>query len=220
MSSSSTPATGQHFEYLAARTKQEPALLGELRAAALEEGLPPIWISPEQASLLQILLRLKGAREVVEVGTLGGYSAIAMAQALPEGGRLRTIEIDAKHADFARRWAERAGLGHVIEVVNAPGAEALPAIPDRSVDAVFLDADKGGYAGYLEEAKRFLVPGALVLVDNAFAFGQLFDAAPTDREVGAVRAFNDHMAAQTDVHAIIVPMGDGLWVGVYEPEPA
>ena len=218
MSSSSTPATSQHFDYLATRTRPEPELLSELRAAALEEGLPPIWISPEQASFMQILLRATGAREVVEVGTLGGYSAIAMAQALPSDGRVRTIEISEKHADFARRWVERAGLSERVEVICAPGDAALPEVADRSVDAVFLDADKAGYRGYLEQALRFLRPGGLVLVDNAFAFGQLFEEAPSDGEVGAVRAFNEHMVSEQRVHSIIVPIGDGLWVGVFSPE--
>jgi len=219
MSSSSTEATQVHFDYLAARTRAEPQLLAELRAAALEAGLPPIWIAPEQASLMQVLLKLHGAREVVEVGTLGGYSAIAMASALPEGGRVRTIEIDPGRADFAREWVARAGLSAKVEVLTGAGAEVLPEVETEGVDAVFLDADKAGYEGYLTEALRFLRPGALVMADNAFGFGQLLggaDPGQEDPEVEAVRRFNDVLAAEPAVHGIIVPMGDGLWVGVRE----
>jgi caffeoyl-CoA O-methyltransferase len=214
MSENSTLVTTEHFRYLAARTQQEDAFLTELKAAAREDGIPAIWIAPEQASFMQILLRLCAAREVVEVGTLAGYSAIVMARALPPGGRVRTIEILDKHADFAERWIARSDVADRVEVLRGPGAEFLPAIASKSVDAAFLDADKSGYEGYLRECIRFVRPGGLVMVDNAFAFGQLFDAHPTDREVGAVRAFNEHMAREAGLHSIIVPIGDGLWVGV------
>jgi predicted O-methyltransferase YrrM len=92
--------------------------------------------------------------------------------------------------------------------------ELLPSFPAGAYDAVFLDADKSGYPAYLREALRLLRPGGLVLVDNAFAFGQLFDEHPTDREVPAVRAFNEIMARTPEVQAVIVPLGDGMWVGV------
>lgn len=216
MSSHSTPATQAHYDYLAARTRPESAVRAELKRAAEAQGIPAIWISPEQASLMQILLKLHGTREVVEVGTLAGYSAIAMAEALPEGGRVRTIELEPRYADFAEEWAARAGLSERIEVHRGAGSDVLPRFADGSADAIFLDADKGGYADYLREGLRILRPRGLVLVDNAFAFGQLFDEEPTDGEAEAVRRFNDHMAQVSEVHGIIVPMGDGLWVGVVD----
>jgi predicted O-methyltransferase YrrM len=220
MSATGTLVTEQHFEYITARTTPEDRLLAELKAEARAAGIPAIWISPAQASLMQILLRAAGARTVVEVGTLAGYSAIAMARALPPDGHVHTIELEPAHADFAERWVARSDVAGRVTVHRGPGAEVLPRLPllPGAADAIFLDADKGGYPVYLEHGLRLVRPGGLILVDNAFAFGQLFDVAPTDREVGAVRAFNETMAAEARVQSVIVPIGDGLWVGVRLPD--
>jgi caffeoyl-CoA O-methyltransferase len=214
MSETSTLVTAEHFRYVADRTTREDTFLAELKQAAMGAGIPPIWIAPEQASLMQILLRAARVRDVVEVGTLAGYSAIAMARALPATGRVRTIEIDEKHAAFARKWIAKSDVADRVEVIVGSGHDVLPGFANVSADAAFLDADKQSYPAYLDQAARILRPGGLVMVDNAFAFGQLFEEKPSDREVGAVRAFNDHMAARTDFTSVIVPMGDGLWVGV------
>ncbi|MHC4845997.1 MAG: O-methyltransferase [Planctomycetota bacterium] len=214
MSAESDPVTARHFDYIAERTTREDAFLGELKADAVRAGIPPIWIAPEQASLMQVLLRLNRCREVIEVGTLAGYSAIAMARALPEDGRVRTIEYEPKHAAFAREAVARSDVAGRVEVHEGAGLDVLPDFPDDSADAAFLDADKSNYPGYLEHSLRIVRTGGLIMVDNAFAFGQLFDEDPTDPEAMAVRAFNDTMAAEARVTAIIVPIGDGLWVGV------
>ena len=214
MSSDSTRVTDRHFRYVRERTTDEGDYLRRLKAAAAEAGIPAIWISPEQAAFMGILLRLGRARDVVEVGTLAGYSAIAMARALPPRGRVRTIELSEHHAEFARRWAEGSDVADRVEVHQGDAREVLPGFDDGSADACFLDADKAGYPVYLEECLRILRPGGLVMVDNAFAFGQLFDEHPTDREAPAVKAFNDVMAAESRVESVIVPVGDGLWVGV------
>jgi predicted O-methyltransferase YrrM len=214
VSEKGTVVTGDHFRYIAEHTTGEDAFLVELKSAARAAGIPPIWIATEQASLMQILLRACGARRVLEVGTLAGYSAIAMARALGPDGRVETIELEPRHADFAERWIARSDVAGRVIVHRGPGQDVLPQLEAGSFDAAFLDADKSGYQGYLEHCRRLLRPRGLLLVDNAFAFGQLFDPHPTDREVPAVRAFNDHLASQPDFHAVIVPIGDGLWVGV------
>lgn len=214
MSADPTLVTSRHFDYIRARTTPEDGLLRDLRAAAAAEGIPPIWICPEQGAFMQILLRSIRAKVVVEVGTLAGYSAIWMARALPADGRLHTIELLEKHAAFAERWIAKAGLAERATVHRGRGADVLRTLGDGIADAAFLDADKVSYPIYLEESLRILRPGGLVLVDNAFAFGQLFDERPTDREAPAVLAFNETMAKETRVQSVIVPMGDGLWVGV------
>jgi predicted O-methyltransferase YrrM len=214
MSESSTLVTAAHFEYLAARTAGDDAFLVRLKSAAREAGLPSISIAPEQGSLMQILLRAAGAREVIEVGTLSGYSAIWMARALPPGGRVKTIEFAKKHADFARAWIAKSDVFDRVHVLEGKGIDVLPTFARDSADAAFLDADKASYPAYLEESLRIVRSGGLILVDNAFAFGQLLDERPKDREVLAVRAFNDLMAAEKRVQGVIVPIGDGLWVGV------
>lgn len=214
MSTSSTLVSADHFAYLAQRTRGDDAFLHELKSAARAAGIPPIWIAPEQASFMQILLRAAGARAVIEVGTLAGYAAIQMARALPPGGRVDTIELSKAHADFARTWISRSDVRDRVVVHEGRGADVLPTFEADSFDAAFLDADKTSYPIYLAEALRIVRRGGLILVDNAFAFGQLFDTLPRDREVAAVRAFNDLMARESRLHAVIVPIGDGLWVGV------
>ena len=214
MSEHHTPVTADHFRYLAERTPGEDLFLARLKTEARAAGIPPIWISPEQASFMQILLKLHGAREVIEVGTLAGYSAITMARALPPDGRVRTIEVSDSCADFTERWVAESDVAGRVEVHRGDGREVLPKFSDASADAAFLDADKGGYSFYLKESLRILRPRGLVMVDNAFAFGELFAKDPTDRDVTAVREFNDRMAAESSLHSIILPIGDGLWVGV------
>ena len=213
MSAEPTLVTARHFAYLTERTADEGDFLRRLKAEAAAAGIPAIWISPGQASLMQILLRLARARRVVEVGTLAGYSAIAMARALPPDGHVDTIELEDTHADFAEAQIARSDVAGRVTVHRGAGLDVLPRLRDGQYDAAFLDADKGNYPGYLQHSLRLLRPGGLILVDNAFAFGQLFDERPTDREVAAVRAFNDLMARERRVQAVIVPVGDGLWVG-------
>lgn len=214
MSDTSTTVTPAHFEYIAARTTPEDDLLRALKTAAEEAGIPAIWIAPEQAALLQILLRLSGAREVVEVGTLAGYSAIAMARALPPDGRLSTIEIDARHADFAESWIARSDVADRVRVLCGAGIDRLAEMKSGTVDAIFIDADKHNYPNYLREAERLLRPGGLLMADNAFAFGYLLDANRQTPDVLAIRDFNDLVARTSAFQSVIVPLGDGCWVGV------
>ena len=216
MSADDSLVTARHFAYLADRTRGDDDFLRQLKQAAAEAGIPKIWIGPAQASFMQIVLKLHRATEVVEVGTLAGYSAISMARALPEDGHVHTIELEPKHADFAEDWIARSDVSSKITVHRGAGSDVLASLPPLSADALFLDADKSGYPAYLAEGLRILRPGALVMADNAFAFGQLFDEHPTDREAGAVRAFNDLMARQPRIHGCIVPLGDGMWVGVLD----
>ena len=187
-----------------------------LKDEARSSGIPPIWISPEQASFMQILLKVKGARQVVEVGTLAGYSAIVMARALPEDGAVRTIELSAKHADFAERWIAKSDVSGKVRVHRGAGVQLLPTFEKTSADAAFLDADKSNYPRYLIECLRILRPKGLVLVDNAFAYGQLLQEHPTDPDVESIRRFNDLAAEMKGLHGIIAPIGDGCWVAVKE----
>jgi len=214
MSTTSTLVTAEHFRYIAERTIQEDDFLRDLKRNAAAAGIPQISICPEQAAFMQILLRLNNTKEVVEVGTLAGYSAISMARALSPGGRVRTIELDPKHAGFAESWFKRSNVAGRIELHRCAGMDVLPTFKTDSADAAFLDADKTNYPAYLTECLRIVRRGGLLMADNAFAFGQLFDEHPTDREVPAVREFNEIMAREKRLAGVIVPLGDGLWVGV------
>jgi len=214
MSKDSTPVGPAHFAYIADHTTREDVFLGNLRTAAKEAGLPEIHIAPEQAALLQILLKLRSAKHVVEVGTLGGYSAIAMARALPPTGRVRTLEIESKHAEFARSWIAKSDVKDKIEVMVGDARNLLAMMPAGITDAVFLDADKEGYVDYLKEAMRILRPNGLLLADNVLAGGDVVKKTKQSATAKAISAFNDAVAATPGLRSIIVPIGDGCLVGV------
>lgn len=212
MSEVSTPVSAEHFHYVASHTIQDDKFLRDLKAEARSEDIPPIWIAPEQGSLMQLLLKIARASEVVEVGTLAGYSAIWMARALPEAGRLRTIEASKKHADFAQRWIARSDVSERISVIHGRGAEVLAGFAPDSADAAFIDADKDGYPVYLRECLRIVRRGGIIMADNAFGFGRLFDTR--DQASAAIRSFNEIIAKEKSLQSIILPIGDGLWVSV------
>ncbi|TAH39691.1 MAG: O-methyltransferase [Planctomycetota bacterium] len=220
MSSASDAVTDRHYRYIAAHACPEDPRLRELKRAAAQAGIPEIWIAPEQAEFMRILLLAARARRVVEVGTLAGYSAISMALVLPLDGRVDTIELEPRHADFAEHWIQRFGLDDRIRVHRGAGAAVLSRFGAGSADAGFIDADKENYPLYLRELLRIVRPGGLIMADNAFAFGQLLDPHPADPGVTHIRAFNDLVASTPNLRGIIVPFGDGLWVAVKEPSAA
>lgn len=201
-------------DYIAKRSAADDHFLCTLKQAAAEAGIPAIWIAPEQAAFMHILLSVSAVRTVVEIGTLAGYSAIAMARALPADGRVQTIEVDPEYAAFARQWIGCSDVAERIEVIEGVADTVLGALADASVDAVFIDADKEGYAGYLEHAARLLRPGALLMVDNAFCFGELLEERPQDPDHAILMAFNEQIAAHPAFRSTIVAVGDGLWIGV------
>jgi caffeoyl-CoA O-methyltransferase len=174
------------------------------------DDLPAIQVGPSEGRLLEVLLRLVGARRVVEVGTLAGYSAIRCARALGQGGRLWTIEVSASHAEVARRNIATAGLEDRIEVVVGAATAVLPGLEAHGpFDAVFLDADKENYDSYGRWAAAHLRPGGLLLGDNAYLFGHLLEDTSG---AAAMRRFHEEAAQQFDT--VCIPTPDGLLLGV------
>jgi len=212
VSQTSTRLSGAHYDYIKAHARAEDPFLAELKKEAAKAGIPSIAIAPEQGAFMQVLLTSAGVKDVVEVGTLAGYSAITMARALPADGHVRTVEFADAHADFAEAWIAKSDVAGKVTVHRGAGREVLPGFADESADAAFLDADKVNYPHYLEECLRILRPGGLVLVDNALAFGHLLDEENQTESVVAIRKFNDQMAADSRVSGVIVPLGDGVWV--------
>ena len=191
---------------------EDPALLA-LREAADRNGLPPTAIAPGTGRLLQVLLESVGARRVLEVGTLGGYSATWIARALPaEGGRLVTVEIETRYAEFARRQLAFAGVADRVEVVVGRALEVLPAYDGERFDALFLDADPEPLPTYFDWALRLLRPGGLLLADNALRGGRVLDARASDAATTAVREFHRRLATDPRVSATVVSTPDGLVV--------
>jgi caffeoyl-CoA O-methyltransferase len=201
-------------EYISALFAREDELLLALREEADRTGLPPIAISPDEGRLLQVLLTSINARSVLEVGTLGGYSAIWMARVLPPDGRLVTIEIEPSHARFAERYVERAGLSDRVEVRIGRALDLLPAFDGEKFDVMFLDADKEPLVTYLEWAFRLVRPGGFVIADNALWGGRVFDQEADDEKTVAVREFNRRLATDPRVVGIVVPTHDGVAIGV------
>jgi caffeoyl-CoA O-methyltransferase len=201
-------------DYISGLFAPEDELLVSLREEADRTGLPPIAVSADEGRLLQVLLTTIRARRVLEVGTLGGYSAIWMARALPADGELISIEIEPKHAEFARRYVERAALAERIEIRVGRALDVLPSLDGEQFDAVFIDADKEPMPTYFEWALRLLRPGGLLIADNTLWGGKVYDEAEHDEKTRAVREFNRRMATDPRVLSILVPTHDGVAIGV------
>jgi len=201
-------------EYITSLFSAEDELLASLREEAERSGLPAISISADEGRLLQVLLTTIGARRVLEVGTLGGYSAICMARALPSNGRILSLEIEEKHAQFARRYIERANLTDRIDVQVGRALDILPALDGQRFDAIFLDADKEPLPTYFDWALRLVRPGGLIIGDNALWGGRVYEASGKDPKTRAVREFNRRMATDPRVLGIIVPTHDGVAVAI------
>ncbi|WP_181798240.1 O-methyltransferase [Streptomyces sp. WELS2] len=165
-----------------------------LRAALRDSetaGLPPIAVTAAQGKLLHLLALTQGARHVLEIGTLGGYSTIWLGRALPEDGRLITLEYNAKHADVAVRNISRAGLERIVEVRVGPALETLPKLADENpapFDLVFIDADKANNRHYVEWALKLTRAGSLIILDNVVRQGRIADARSTEPDVVGTRA--------------------------------
>ena len=179
----------------------DPALDGALEASR-RAGLAPIHVSAPQGKFLHLLARIAGARTVLEVGTLGGYSTIWLARALPADGRLVTLELDEHHAAVARANVAAAGLGDVVELRLGPAADSLAALAAENAgpfDMVFIDADKQSNAEYFTWALRLTRPGSVIVVDNVVRNGAVVDDDSTDPAVLGTRALNALLAAEPRV---------------------
>jgi caffeoyl-CoA O-methyltransferase len=207
---------GALSDYIAELFAPEDTLLQELRAEAGRRGLPEIAISAEVGRLLQVLLVSIGARRVLEIGTLAGYSAIWIARALGPDGRLVTLEIDPARADLARSFLQRAGLADRAEVRVGDALETTAGLVRQGerFDAVFIDADKERYPAYLDHALELVRTGGLILADNALWSGRVLDDPAEDQGTAAVQAFNRAMAGHPRLVSTIVPVRDGVAVGV------
>jgi predicted O-methyltransferase YrrM len=166
----------------------DPALAAAV-AAAEQAGLPPIQVPPLQGRFLHLLARAIGARRVLEFGTLGGYSAIWIARALPADGRLTTLEINPSYADVARANLARAGVEDRVEILLGPAAQTLPTLAEQTFDLVFIDADKTSTADYFDWSVAHTRPGGVIVVDNVVRRGAILDDSDEDANAAGVRRF-------------------------------
>jgi predicted O-methyltransferase YrrM len=192
--------------------------MDEALAENARHGLPAIDVAPNQARFLHILARAVAARAILEVGTLGGYSTIALARALPAEGRLVTLELDPAHAAVARTNLARAGVLARVEVVVGPAVATLPGL-QGPFDFVFIDADKENYPAYFEHAVRLARPGALIVLDNVVREGAVIDPDSTDPKVPGTRAVHEAMAHDarvtwTTLQTVGVKKHDGFTIAI------
>ncbi len=205
--------TPEIHEYLVAHGTPpddvERWLIGETKAKAGD--FAGMQIAPEQGAFMTVLTRLLGVRHAVEVGTFTGYSSLCIARGLAPGGQLLCCDVSEEWTAVARAAWARGGVADRIELRIAPALDTLRDLPDdRAIDLAFIDADKPNYAGYYEELLVRLRPNGVILVDNTLWHGAVIDDSLQDDNTKAIRAFNDQVAADDRVDAVLLPVSDGL----------
>lgn len=199
----SDPAWAAVDDYWTGKLHAPDATLEAALAASEAGGLPPIAVSPPQGKFLHLLARGVGARRILEIGTLGGYSTIWLARALPPGGELITCEIDPHHADVARANVARAGVDDRVDVRVGPAIDTLAGLTGP-FDLAFVDADKSAGAEYFRACVHLVRPGGTIVVDNVVRRGTVIDASSTDPAVIGTRRLADAIAAEPRVDATVV----------------
>ena len=199
------------YDYLVAHNPTADPLIEELVTETAAMGpIRGMQVGIEQAALLGFMVSLVRARFVVEVGTFTGLSGLAMARALPEGGRLLCCDVSEEYTSVARRYWKRAGVADRIDLRIAPAIETLSALPEtRSVDLAFVDADKQSYALYYEELIPRLTTSGVIIADNLFMNGRVADAEPCP-DAMAMTAFARHLQSDPRSETVLVPIGDGF----------
>jgi predicted O-methyltransferase YrrM len=208
-------------QYITDQLVPSDSALDAVLAASAAHGLPAINVAPNQGKLLQVLARSIGAKRILEVGTLGGYSTIFLARALAPGGKLVTLEYESKHADVARANIERAGLAHLVDIRLGKAIDTLPRLAAEGAgpfDLVFIDADKPGNADYFAWAMKLTRVGSLIIVDNVVRQGAVLDAAGDANVQGARRLFeamsNEPRVSSTAVQTVGSKGYDGFAIAV------
>ena len=204
-------------DYIGAHLLGEDAVLDAALAANAAGGLPPIDVSAAQGKMLHLFARMAGARRILEVGTLGGYSTIWLARALPKGGELVTLELEPHHAEVARGNIARAGFADRVDVRTGPAIETLDAMiaaGEGPFDFIFIDADKPGNVAYLRAAMALGRPGTAIVVDNVIREGGVLDSASDDPRIQGTRALFEAVAAEPRLSATAVQtVGAKKWDG-------
>ena len=190
--------------YIKEKMVPDDRVLTAAQQNGIDAGLPAIAVSPTQGKLLYLLARMCGARNILEIGTLAGYSTIWMARALPAGGQVVTLEMDPKHAEVSRKNFALAGLDKIIELRLGKALDSLPRVAAEGrgpFDLIFIDADKTNIPGYFEWSLKLSRPGSVIVVDNIIRDGKVIDANSEDPNIQGVRQFNEMLKTETRVSA-------------------
>lgn len=214
MSSKYTSLDQPLYDYIVASSLRESPVLAQLRAETATLPMAVMQIAPEQGQFMALLIKLMGARRAIEVGVYTGYSALAVAEALPDDGLLVACDINAETTAIAKRYWQQAGLAHKIDLRLAPAAQTLQALLDDeqagSFDFAFIDADKTGYSDYYELCLALLRPGGLIAVDNVLWGGAVLEASTDDDDTRAIQQFNAQLSVDQRVDLSLLPLADGL----------
>lgn len=214
MSNRTTPLTAELHQYLLDVSVREPDILRRLREETAELPERNMQIAPEQGQFMQLLLKMLGARRCIEIGTFTGYSALAMALALPEDGEITCCDVSKEWTDIAQRYWREADVTAKINLSIAPAAETLSTLISAGragqYDFAFIDADKTGYRTYYEKCLELLRPGGVVAVDNTLWNGSVIDDDNQSEDTLAIRRFNLALHEDERVDLSLVPIGDGL----------
>lgn len=209
------------YDYLLAVSLREPPILAELRRETRADPLARMQIAPEQGQFMALLAKLTGAKRYLEIGVYTGYSSLWMALALPEDGSVVACDVSEEWTSVARRYWERAGVGHKIELRLAPALvtldELIAAGEAERFDLAFIDADKENYWAYFERCLELVRPGGLIAIDNTLWSGKVADPDDHEPTTEAVRAFNRRLWGEGRVELSLVPIGDGLTLALKKP---
>lgn len=214
MSNKSINLTDNLYQYLLNSSLREPELLKSLREETAKLPSANMQIAPEQGQLMALLVQLMGAKKTIEVGVYTGYSALAVAMALPDDGQILACDISEEYTAVARRYWQHAKVANKIDLHLAPATETLEQRIDEGEDSTFdfafIDADKGNYAKYFDLCFELLRPGGLIAIDNVLWNGAVIDQQNQDADTCAIRAFNQQLLSDDRVDISMVPIADGL----------
>lgn len=210
------PITEELYQYILGKSIIKEKLLDDILKETEELSIPLIQISPDQGRFLYLLCKMIKAENALEIGTLTGFSGIHIARGLRDGGKLITVELIKKHAEIAKKYFDKAGLGNKTEVVVSPALEYMKKLVSekKKFDIIFIDADKTTYPDYFEAAIQLSDPGTVIALDNMLKAGKVIEDAGDDADLQAVQKTNELIANDNRVEYMILTIGDGLGLAV------
>ena len=214
MSKQTTGLEPSLADYIQSISLREPDILRQLREETAKLSMAQMQISPEQGQLMALLVQLMGAKKTLEIGVFTGYSALAVALALPDDGKVIACDISEEYTAIAKDFWKKAGVSEKIDLRIAPALETLDQLiseeETESFDLAFIDADKRNYENYYERALTLLRPGGLILIDNVLWSGKVTDPTITDKQTQAIREFNQKLHQDSRISLSLVAIADGL----------
>lgn len=205
------PLNEKLYGYIVDTFAQEDDILKNIVKETEEKKIPLIQVSPELGKFLQLMIKMISAKNILEIGTLTGYSSIWMARALPEGGKVTTLEISDVHANEAKSNFRKAGLENKIELTLGSASESLNKLKNEKFDFCFIDADKTGYPAYFDKVIEMMNKGGIIAADNTLKDGKIVDPNPDDN-IKAILEYNKKTASDPRVESMLIPISDGLTV--------